>query len=311
MTDLGRGQRVPLPDLGAEAVVDVGVDVSSAENLAFDVCCFGVDAAGKLLADEWLVFFNNPSAPADAVRSVGPHGGDEQVFRVDLSAVPAEVARLVFTVSIEGEASMAAVAKGHVRVLAGGAPLLRYPYYGADFTTERSLVVGELYRRDGWRFAAVGQGYEGGLAALVTAFGGEVEDEAPASPAPRNDDLVAPSEQPSTAVPAPMPAPAAVPPAAVPPAAGPPSAVPAAAPAAASSASAEPAWVLGPDLTGPRVSYKVLSHKDKFFGDRFDPDKVGEAIASYAVMGWHPVGAATDRHGRGRDSLLVVLAREN
>uniref|UniRef100_UPI0025F7C061 DUF4177 domain-containing protein n=1 Tax=Sporichthya sp. TaxID=65475 RepID=UPI0025F7C061 len=78
-----------------------------------------------------------------------------------------------------------------------------------------------------------------------------------------------------------------------------------------SSAAAEPAWVLGPSLAGPPVSYKVLSHKDKFFGDRFDPDKVGEAIAAYAAMGWQVVGTATDRLGRGRDNLLVVMVREN
>lgn len=302
MTDLGRGQRVPLPELGGDAVVDVGVDVSSAENLAFDVCCFGVDAAGKLLADEWLVFFNNPSAPAGAVRSVGPHGGDEQVFRIDLTALPGEVARLVFTVSLEGEATMAAIAKGHVRVLASGTPILRYPYYGADFSTERSAVVGELYRRDGWRFAAVGQGYEGGLAALVASFGGEVDGEPPPSPAPLNHDLVAPPE------PAPLPTSAAVPASAEAALREPP---PTSAPSTIQAAAAEPAWALGPNLAGPPVSYKVLSHKDKFFGDRFDPDKVGEAIAAYAAMGWQPVGAATDRLGGDRDSLLVVMVREN
>ncbi|MGQ0629872.1 MAG: TerD family protein [Sporichthyaceae bacterium] len=298
MADLGRGARFTLPDLGANAVVDVGIDVSSAQNLAFDVCCFGVDAAGELLGDEWLVFFNNPSAPGGAVRSVGPHGGDEQVFRIDLTAVPADVARLVFTVSLEGEASMAAVAKGHLRILAGGSAIARYPYYGADFTTEHSVVVGELYRRNGWRFAAVGQGHEGGLAALVAAFGGEVEEDAPPSPAPPNNDVIAPP------VPATLPAATAdalsepAPTSAL-------STIPAPGPAA------EPAWALGPSVSGPPVSYKVLSHKDKFFGDRFDPEKVGEAIAAYAAMGWQPVGTATDRHGGGRDSLLVVLVREN
>lgn len=291
MTDLGRGQRVPLPDLAGNTVVEVGIDVSSAENLVFDVCCFGVDAAGAMVADEWLVFYNNPSAPGDSVRSVGPHGGDEQVFRIDLAAVPEAVARLVFTISLDGDATMATIAKGHVRVLSGGTPVLRYPYYGADFTTEQSVVVAELYRRDDWRFAAVGQGYAGGLATLVAAFGGEIDGAPPpAPPAPADLDVAA--------------LPGTVPPPVVPAVTAPP-AIPA--PAAAG----EPAWALGPSLAGSPVSYKVLSHKDKFFGERFDPDKVGEAIAAYAAMGWQPVGAATDRLGGSRDSLLVVMIREN
>ncbi|MGQ0623114.1 MAG: TerD family protein [Sporichthyaceae bacterium] len=286
MADLGRGARFTLPDLGATTAIEVGIDVSSAENLSFDVCCFGVDAVGDLLADEWLIFFNNPSAPAGAVQSIGPHDGDEQVFRIELAALPADLARLVFTVSLdEGAPTLSAVARGHIRILAGGAPIVRYPYYGADFTTERSVVVGELYRRNGWRFAAVGKGYEGGLATLVEVFGGEI-DEASPPVAPPHDSVAASV-------------------------AAPPEPTPAPAPSNASASIGEPAWVLGACLSGPPVSYKVLSHKDKFFGDRFDPEKVGEAIASYAAMGWEVVGTAIDRQGGDRDSLLVVMVREN
>ncbi len=49
---------------------------------------------------------------------------------------------------------------------------------GSDFALERALMVGELYRKDGiWRFAAVGQGFNVGLDALVKHFGGEVAEE--------------------------------------------------------------------------------------------------------------------------------------
>jgi hypothetical protein len=58
------------------------------------------------------------------------------------------------------------------------------------------------------------------------------------------------------------------------------------------------------------VEYKLLTQTDSFFGGKFDPDKVGAAIGSYATMGWTVVGTATDRLGRSRDSLMVLMERE-
>ncbi len=297
MTDLGRGQRVSLPDLGPSAVVDVGIDVSSAQNLGFDICCFGVDAEEHLVADEWLVFYNNPASPGNAVRSVGPHDGDEQVFQVDLAAVPEDVARLVFTVSLDGEATMAAIAKGHIRVVAGGNQLLRFGYYGADFTTEESVVVGELYRRDGWRFAAVGQGYEGGLATLVAAFGGEVlDDEAPAAAPPPAPVELVDEAPPPVAVPDAVPEPEPQP-------------EPVAVPAASAPDRPEPSWVI-PGVDPRRLEYKVLSQKDSFFKGRMDPEGLSDAIMSFTSMGWEVVGQVKDNRGGSRDDIIMVLARE-
>lgn len=43
-------------------------------------------------------------------------------------------------------------------------------------TVERSLVLGEFYRRgEGWRFRAWGQGYEFDAAALARHYGVDVE----------------------------------------------------------------------------------------------------------------------------------------
>jgi hypothetical protein len=47
----------------------------------------------------------------------------------------------------------------------------------ADASSERALVFGEIYRRDGgWKLRAVGQGWEAGLAGLAQDFGVDVDD---------------------------------------------------------------------------------------------------------------------------------------
>ncbi|MET9377537.1 TerD family protein [Streptomyces sp. NPDC002992] len=54
-----------------------------------------------------------------------------------------------------------------------------------DATTETALILGEYYRRDGgWKFRAVGEGYDAGLRALAEDFGISVPAPAPGGPVP-------------------------------------------------------------------------------------------------------------------------------
>jgi DNA polymerase-3 subunit epsilon len=44
-------------------------------------------------------------------------------------------------------------------------------------TSERTLLLAEVYRRgDVWRLRAVGQGYDDGLAEMLTSYGVDVND---------------------------------------------------------------------------------------------------------------------------------------
>jgi tellurite resistance protein TerA len=57
-----------------------------------------------------------------------------------------------------------------------------FAFSGSDFQDEKAIIVGEIYQRDNqWRFGAVGQGFNGGLSALLTHFGGTEAEVAPIS----------------------------------------------------------------------------------------------------------------------------------
>jgi uncharacterized protein YegL len=59
-----------------------------------------------------------------------------------------------------------------------------FAFSGSDFQDEKAIIVGEMYQRDNqWRFGAVGQGFNGGLSALLTHFGGTEVEAAPEAPA--------------------------------------------------------------------------------------------------------------------------------
>jgi hypothetical protein len=59
--------------------------------------------------------------------------------------------------------------------------------------------------------------------------------------------------------------------------------------------------------------YKVLTQKDRFFGGKFDPEKLEKAINSYAAEGWSVVSVATASIPSltgTREEMIVVMERE-
>jgi len=60
--------------------------------------------------------------------------------------------------------------------------------------------------------------------------------------------------------------------------------------------------------------YKVLTQKDKFFSNKFDPEKLEQALNAYAEQGWHVLSVTTASipgFGGARDEVIVIFEREN
>lgn len=179
MRTFTRGEKSKLADLTPALTVEVGVGISGSANEVFDISCFGIDANGRLSDDRYFIFYNQKSSPEGAITAEGASGEDHERFTVDLNRLPASIQKLVFTATIDGTGTMANVRSGHLRLTAGGSEVGRFPFAGRDFANERAVMVGEIYLKDVWRFAAVGQGFNGGLSALLAHFGGEEAAPAP------------------------------------------------------------------------------------------------------------------------------------
>lgn len=180
-----RGQKSKLSALTPATDLTVGLDVQAPGSPVFDISCFGVDQNDKLSDDRYFVFFNQRESPEGGIRQLGPQNGDREAFQVRLSHLPSTIKKLVFTITLDGAQTMSQISYGHLRLMSNGSEVLRFPFSGADFTQEKAIIVGELYLKDVWRFAAVGQGFNGGLSALLKHFGGEeVESTAPTAAPP-------------------------------------------------------------------------------------------------------------------------------
>lgn len=180
MQQIGRGQRLKLAEFvegGSEMEILLNFDAEA----AFDFACFGVDGGGKLVEERYMVFFNQLTSPCGGIAA--KVDGRQAVFTLNLKRLPEKVQRLVFTATVDGAGVMREIRSATTRVKQGDVRA-EFSMPGRELADEKALMLAELYRKDGeWRLSALGQGFNGGLAALLKHFGGEVQEEA--SPAPR------------------------------------------------------------------------------------------------------------------------------
>jgi len=164
--------------------VGLGWDVRATDGAGFDLdgVVFLLNQSGKVRSDADFIFYNNlKSADGSIVHSgdnrTGEGEGDDESVSIDLSKVPADVERVVLAVTIhDGEArrqNFGMVAKAFVRCInaANNSEIARYDL-SEDSSTETAMVFGEVYRNGAdWKFRAVGQGFNGGLAPLAKNYG--------------------------------------------------------------------------------------------------------------------------------------------
>ncbi|QES58820.1 stress response protein TerZ [Streptomyces venezuelae] len=187
---MSKGANVSLTALSEDAgavVVSLGWTSATGEGDA-DVSVLLLDENGKIRSENDFYFYNHPAAADGSVQLLGKtptSNGDEDRISVDLTAVPEDVARIVVAASQYGGARFGDLDDLRMTVSdRTGEPLVGYSI--EDAGVETAFIFGELYRRgEEWKFRAVGQGYETGLAGLATDFGIDVlEDSESAATAP-------------------------------------------------------------------------------------------------------------------------------
>jgi tellurium resistance protein TerD len=165
-------------------LVGLGWDVRTTTGADYDLDASAImlNATGKVISDQHFVFFNNLTSPDGTVEHTGDNltgegEGDDEIIKVNLSAMSPEVERVVFPVSIyDADArrqSFGQVANAYIRVVNADndAELTRFDLT-EDASTETAMVFGELYRRAAeWKFRAVGQGYASGLRGIALDYG--------------------------------------------------------------------------------------------------------------------------------------------
>ncbi|WP_410538996.1 TerD family protein [Streptomyces sp. KL2] len=158
--ELVRGQNHPLPGSRLEIRVSAGGPVVAGATLG--------DEDGRLREPGWIA---HPASPRLPGLEVSRQAAADHRIAVDLEALPEAVHRvnvlLALPTGAGGPLSFGATAAPVVAVTGpDGTGIAGYTITGLG--AESAVVAVELYRRLGaWKVRAVGQGYAGGLAAML------------------------------------------------------------------------------------------------------------------------------------------------
>ncbi|MCW8099253.1 TerD family protein [Streptomyces tauricus] len=162
--ELVRGQNHPLSQARLEIRVSAGKPIVAGATLS--------DERGKVHGVEWVAHPGSPTLPGI---EVSKQAAADHRLACDLDALPETVHRvsvlLALPSGVGGPVRFGAVAAPFVAVTGlDGSEVASYTVTGLD--AESAVVALELYRRQGaWKVRAVGQGYAGGLAELLTDQG--------------------------------------------------------------------------------------------------------------------------------------------
>lgn len=152
-----------------DSLIEVEMRISG--SAIYDFCCFGIDKNGKLSDDAYMIFYNQLKSPNGEIVLKEERGKCR--FSIDLKMIPDKIQKLVFTVSIDGNGNMAEIDWHKVNISQAGNEYITLDLNGTDFCKEKAIISVEIYRKDTWRIAAVANGFNGGMAALLEYFGGE------------------------------------------------------------------------------------------------------------------------------------------
>lgn len=162
-----------------------------------DVTAFGLKIvndqprlAGRATDPDFMVFYGNPMSIDGAMVHSGDektgstdnsNGVDDETVTVEFAKLSPEVQEISFVVTIhDAEArkqNFGQIPKSYIALYNDETGELVAKYdLEEDFSIETAVQFGSLYKRDdgAWAFKAIGAGYQLGLAAFVTGYGGVV-----------------------------------------------------------------------------------------------------------------------------------------
>lgn len=164
--------------------VGLGWDTRSTDGVDFDLdaSAFLLQDSGKVKKDADFIFYGNLKAQDGSIEHLGDNrtgegDGDDESLIVNLEKIPADVTKIAVVATIheadQRKQNFGQVSNAYIRCVNNDndTEIAKYDL-SEDASIETAMIFGEIYRHDGgWKFKAVGQGFEGGLGPLATNYG--------------------------------------------------------------------------------------------------------------------------------------------
>lgn len=180
---IARGQEVNLTEKDPtmkEVMVGVGWDLKAFEShpLDLDASLFLLDKNGETREDSDFVFYNNLKGCDGAVKHMGDSrtgagDGDDEIIMINLEALPFEIVKIQFVLSIYNmdylDHDFSMVKNVYFRIVNSRieSEIFRYEL-DEELNEHEGLIIGDLERVGAeWIFKAVGETVKGGLGKLA------------------------------------------------------------------------------------------------------------------------------------------------
>lgn len=185
--NLTKGDNVNLSKMVASlkaGVIGLGWNARQTDGPKFDLDASAVLCGpdGKAIDGSHFVFYNNKKDPSGAVshqgdNQTGDGDGDDEMIFVDFTSLPAHIDKVVVLVSIdkaeERKQTFGDVSGAYVRFIDAETEEVLAKYdLREDASKQTALIFAEVYRYEGdWKMRAIGEGFNNGLAGVITAYG--------------------------------------------------------------------------------------------------------------------------------------------
>ncbi len=190
--DLKRGMRDKLENhIDVNSVFDVKMKVDTSDKYSF--FCFGVDSDDKITDENYVVFHNRRlSHNSEIMYSSSENSAD---FRVNLSALPASINKLVFAFVVDGGSLIRNIVSHVFSIYQNDSNVLDFQLNGDDFKMEKAVVTAEIYKKDVWRISAVAMGFNDGFNDLIKSYGKDSINLSPPQPVTEKTAEITPTPQ--------------------------------------------------------------------------------------------------------------------
>ncbi|MDE5557700.1 MAG: TerD family protein [Ruminococcus sp.] len=171
---LQKGQKVPVDDSSVMKIA-LGWDILDVR-CEPDASAFMLGADGKVLGDEWFIFYGQNVSPDGSVKYFASQTDDDAIMYVDFRKINPAVQRIVFSMTIyeavEKRLNFGMTENVYARIIdSRNNEAFRFQL-DECYSNVTAMVLGELYRYKGnWKFNAVGSGVVRDLAGFCAMYG--------------------------------------------------------------------------------------------------------------------------------------------
>lgn len=145
-----------------------------------DVSAFLLNSSGKVLGDDWFVFYGQDTSPDGSTFFSEDASADREKITIHFQKLHPEVSKIVFVLTIhealEKHLNFSMLKDAYIRILdtATSSELVSFKM-DEYYSNVTSMMIGEIYQYKGtWKFHAIGNGVARDLAGLCEFYGVQV-----------------------------------------------------------------------------------------------------------------------------------------